>query len=200
MISSIAHEAEREVELIPGTVITTDVDGDPHLLPVPADDPTDPLNWSKLWKCVSRALPVAIHGHANRVLVSTYACLSVYVFWMAAAALSQAPLFPVFAKLWHLSESQVSLINGATVLVLGYGNFIVIPMSNTFGRRSALLLFGLIYIAACVWEGTAKSYGSFIGARSLVGLAGSPCETLNFQIVTDMFFMHERGSWIGASV
>ncbi|KAK4940470.1 hypothetical protein LTR10_019454 [Elasticomyces elasticus] len=182
MIPANIHEGQHEVDLIPGTVLIADVDGDRFLLPLPADDPTDPLNWSKLWK------------------FSTYACLSVYVFWMAAAALSQAPLFPVFAKLWNLDDSQVSLINGATVLVLGYGNFIVIPMSNTLGRRSALLVFGLIYIAACVWEGTAKSYGSFIGARSLVGLAGSPCETLNFQIVTDMFFLHERGSWVGASV
>lgn len=112
-----------------------------------------------------------------------------------------APLFPLFTKQWDLKDSnQVTMITGSTVLTLGYGNFIVIPFSNVFGRRATVLIFGTLFLACTIWEALAQSYGSFIGARSLVGIAASPSETIVVQVVADMFFLHERGAWIGFSM
>jgi MFS family permease len=104
-----------------------------------------------------------------------------------------APMFPLFAETFHLSEGQLPLITGVTVLVLGFSNFIVIPFSNIFGRRASTLLFGVLFLGTCIWQALADSYGSFMAARAVIGLAAAPAETLMIQVIVDMYFLHERG-------
>jgi MFS family permease len=106
-------------------------------------------------------------------------------------------MFPLFAETFSLSSSQVHLITGATVIVLGFSNFVVIPFSNIFGRRAASLTFGILFLATCIWQAAAKSYGSFMASRAIIGIAAAPSETLMAQVVADMFFLHERGLWMG---
>lgn len=126
--------------------------------------------------------------------------VALYTCFGAASAISMSPLFPLFAEQWHLNDTQLTMITGCTVLVMGYGNFIVIPFSNIFGRRAAFLLFGILFLVCTIWQAVAKSYGSFLGGRSLVGLAASPSESMVVQVVADMFFLHERGAWVGFSM
>ncbi|KAJ9630008.1 hypothetical protein H2204_008812 [Knufia peltigerae] len=40
----------------------------------------------------------------------------------------------------------------------------------------------------------------FLGARVLVGSGASPSETIAVQVVADLFFLHERGIWVGFSM
>lgn len=128
------------------------------------------------------------------------AILATYTSVSAASVLSMAPLFPIFAEKWDLKDNQLTMITGSTVIVLGFGNFIVIPLSNIFGRRFAVLLFGVLLLICTIWQALAQSYGSFLGARCLVGLAASPSETIVVQVVADLFFLHERGTWVGFSM
>jgi hypothetical protein len=36
-------------------------------------------------------------------------------------------MFPLLAKEFHLGEQQLSLLTGASVLALGYANFVIVP-------------------------------------------------------------------------
>lgn len=66
-----------------------------------------------------------------------------------------------------------------------------------FGRRITLLLCALLNFGACIWQATATSYGSFLGARILAGTGASANESVMNMVVTDMFFLHERGRYVG---
>ena len=137
----------------------------------------------------------------NIVPVTAVVTVALCTCFQAVAVLSMAPLFPLLEKEWDLRKSnQLTMITGSSILVLGYGNFVAIPFSNVFGRRAAVLVFGVLFLACQIWQALARSYGSFIGARSLVGLAAAPSETIVVQVVADLFFLHERGAWVGFSM
>lgn len=111
-----------------------------------------------------------------------------------------APLFPLFIKQWDLTPSQVTLTTGLTILLLGFANLACVPVSNIYGRRTALFIFGTLFIGSNIWQAVATSYPNFLAARAFSGIAAAPCETLIVQVITDVFFLHERGSWVGFSM
>ncbi|KAF1989851.1 MFS general substrate transporter [Aulographum hederae CBS 113979] len=172
-----------DLELIPGTELMREEDSAfPHqkvLVPRPSSDPADPLTWSRKWKLSLAVIQV------------------LYTVLIAATALSIPPMFPLLAAEFDLSEIQLSLLVGATVIVLGYANIIMIPCSNIFGRRAVCLASGVIICATCIWEALAKSYGSLIAARCVNGFATATSETIMVQVIADVFFLHERGTWMG---
>jgi hypothetical protein len=54
--------------------------------------------------------------------------------------------------------------SGATIVALGYANFII-PYANVFGRRPAMLVCCIIVLGSNIRQVTATSYESFLGAR-----------------------------------
>ncbi|KAB5513219.1 major facilitator superfamily domain-containing protein, partial [Coniochaeta sp. 2T2.1] len=179
---------ELHVEHIPGTEVMRDV-GKIHLvhgpkshevlIPVPSDDPRDPLNWSPLWKWIAISVQ------------------AIYCFVAVASALSVAPMIPLLEAEFGLSPTQLNLLTGVCVLALGYANFFIVPLSNIFGRRFASISMGLLCVGSSIWVALAKSYGSLLGARILNGFATATSETLMVQVIADLFFLHERGRWMG---
>jgi predicted MFS family arabinose efflux permease len=113
------------------------------------------------------------------------------------SGLSIAPMFPLLGAEFDLNLTQLGLLTGGTVIANGYSNLIIIPFSNVFGRRGTLLFFGLIMLACHVWSASAKSYDSLLAARVVVGAATGTAETIMVQMTADMFFLHERGFWMG---
>ena len=81
---------------------------------------------------------------------------------------------------------------------MGYSNFIIIPCADIFGRRNTLLVCALLSFASCIWSATAKSYGSFFGARALTGTGASANESIMNVVVADIYFLHERGKFVGS--
>lgn len=106
-------------------------------------------------------------------------------------------MYPLLAKEFHLDQTQLNLLTGVVVITNGYSNFIIIPFSNIFGRRAALLFFGLLMAGSTVWTAAADSHSSLLAARSVFGVAGGLSESIMVQIAIDMFFLHERGFWMG---
>ncbi|CAM1508575.1 Fc.00g054230.m01.CDS01 [Cosmosporella sp. VM-42] len=189
MASRIAREAQ--VDLVPGTEVMTDIDGlsfyhnsdNPDsvvLIPQPTDDPHDPLNWSTFWKTL--------------VIVNQ----GIFVIASIVPALSIAPLTPVFMQQWQSSLTEVALLTGVTVMMLGYCNFLIVPSCEIFGRRITLLICAVINLGACIWQATATSYGSFLGARILAGTGASANESIMNIVVTDIYFLHQRGKYVGS--
>jgi hypothetical protein len=58
-------------------------------------------------------------------------------------------------------------------------------------------LFGVITCASTTWEALAKSHGSLLGARVINGIGTATSESIMVQVIADMFFLHERGLWMG---
>jgi MFS family permease len=104
---------------------------------------------------------------------------------------------PLLAAEFDLSQTQLNLITGSCVLALGYANFIIVPMSNIFGRRPTSIALAAFAAGSCIWEARAQSYGSLIGARVVNGFATATSESMAVQVICDLFFLHERGFWMG---
>lgn len=120
-----------------------------------------------------------------------------FLFVAVESALSMGPMFPLFAQEFSLGETEQSLLTGVCVLALGFSNFIIVPCSNILGRRITSLALCLLGAGTCVWQALASTYSSLLAARVVNGVATATSETLLIQVVSDMFFLHERGLWTG---
>ncbi|KAK4961505.1 hypothetical protein LTR10_001995 [Elasticomyces elasticus] len=182
--------AELNVEMIPGTEVMTDT-GDVHfaragrsdkgsvLVPHPSNNPADPLNWSLMWKLITAISQL------------------LYVWVLVCSALSLAPMFPFLGMQFHLNQQQLSLLTGLNVITLGFANILIVPLSNIFGRRPISIFFGLLVVLTNVWQAVATSHHSFLAARACNGIVAATSETIMVQVIADMFFLHERGLWVG---
>ncbi|KAL3455999.1 major facilitator superfamily domain-containing protein [Aspergillus heterothallicus] len=173
-----------QLDQLPGTEILRDPsspssESSPILVPTPSDNPNDPLTWSKTWKYL---------------VVGTQ---FLYLFVSVESALSMGPMFPLFAEEFGLDETQLSLLTGSCVLALGFANFLIVPCSNIFGRRVTSITLCVLGGATCIWQALATSYSSLLAARAVNGIATATSETILVQVVSDIFFLHDRGLWTG---
>jgi len=68
------------------------------------------------------------------------------------------------------------------------------PFINKFGRRPAYVISFTCYTACSIWAGVAKTYGSELGARIVLGFMAGSGECLAPLTISDIWFLHERGS------
>ncbi|KAF2443687.1 MFS general substrate transporter [Karstenula rhodostoma CBS 690.94] len=176
----MASSTHPQVDLVPGTEIM-DADGRAKkaLIPVPSNDPRDPLNWSKKWKLM--------------VMASQW----LFTWISVTGALSIAPMFPLLGQEFHLNNSQLAFLTGITVITLGVAGFVIVPLSNIFGRRAVSLTFAVLIMLTCIWQAMATSHRSLLVARALNGVVCATSETIPVQMIADVFFLYERGAWTG---
>jgi len=84
---------------------------------------------------------------------------------------------------------------GIAILVLGFSNFIWVPIMTCFGRRPTLIFSTIICFGSAIWRAKATSYGSFMGACVLNGIGAGPAETAQPAIIADVIFLHDRGKF-----
>ncbi|KAF2729359.1 MFS general substrate transporter [Polyplosphaeria fusca] len=172
--------ASHDVELVPGTEVMSETGkAKKALIPHPSNDPQDPLNWSTPYKLM--------------VMASQW----LFTWISVTGALSIAPMFPLLGQEFHLTNNQLSMLTGITVITLGFANFIIVPLSNIFGRRAVSLVFSVLIMLTCIWEALATSHKSLLAARALNGLVCATSESIPVQMIADVFFLHERGLWTG---
>jgi MFS family permease len=176
--------------IVPGTEVMADIDvahaylkhttGRSHsmLIPQPSDNSNDPLNWSRKWKLVTMTLQ------------------GIFVLLSVLTNLSIAPLTPIYMELWNKSVSQIALLTGVCVLSLGYANFVIVPGAELYGRRIVSIVCAVICVTGNIWQATARSYESFLGARVFVGLGAAANESIMTMVIADVFFLHERGRYM----
>ncbi|KAK4569420.1 hypothetical protein LTR86_003183 [Recurvomyces mirabilis] len=180
------HELEQELhtEILPGTEIMADVGthhfvkGGSHVLvPQPSADPHDPLNWSPFWKGLTIAASTSVS------------------FTQGFGPLALAPMFGYYIKDFDSNLPDVVKFTGVAILVLGFSNFIWVPLSTSFGRRPVYIASQIICLVSSIWRGVAKDYSSFMGACILNGIGAGPAETIQPAVIADIFFLHDRGFW-----
>ncbi|KAK4541958.1 hypothetical protein LTR36_007158 [Oleoguttula mirabilis] len=180
------HQIEEELhaEILPGTEIMADVGshhfvkGGSHVLvPQPSADPHDPLNWSTFRKTCA-------------IIASTTA-----TFAQGLGPLALAPMFPDYIEAFDSNLADVVKFTGYAILVLGFSNFLWVPLSTSFGRRPVYIFSLLVCVASSIWRAKAMTYNSFMGACILNGIGAGPSESIQPAVIADIFFLHDRGFW-----
>lgn len=188
----MSEESEEiDYEAIPGTSHLIDVQGDHSteeengkgiiLIPKPSEDPNDPLNWSK-----------------KRKWIQVF-CLILYCYGGGIASCSQYSLLEAIAADpgTHVTVNDEDSGTGYNFLFLGLGQFLMTPFAQQCGKRPAYLLSTFGNMMFCLWLPFVHSNGQCIASQILSGLFYAPIESLPSVTITDMFFEHERGTYIG---
>jgi MFS family permease len=183
-----------EDEPIPGTVYLVDVNGqatsDLHdvshkdilLVPRPSSDPNDPLNWSR----------------GRKLLAVSMAYL--YVFGTGiATSLQYSVLADITAD---TGITTANLVEGTGVMFLFFGWACLIwqPIALTYGRRGVYLITTLLTVPLMVWTAYSSSSPEWFAHRVLLGIVVSPIESLCEVTVLDLYFAHNRGTYMGLYV
>ena len=178
------------VEKIPGTVHLVDLEGtilakhssgsqrDIVLHPCPSDDLDDPLNWSP-----------------KRKLLST-TCMCVYTLMVGIASAAIYSVLEPIAKDTGLTLNNLNAGTGYMFLFFGWGCLVWQPLALQYGKRPVYLLSMLATMAIMVWVPYTKSNGQWIASKILQGFFGAPIESLCEISVTDIYFTHERGTYM----
>lgn len=61
--------------------------------------------------------------------------------------------------------------------MMGAANIWWVPLANVFGRRPIILGNLLLLVLSSMWAGLAKSFGSLLAARVVMGIAVAPADT-----------------------
>lgn len=92
------------------------------------------------------------------------------------------------------SIAKVAYFFTTTALLQGMGNLFWMPIMIKFGRRPLYIFTFALYTATAGWAGAPTSYGSVLAARILMGFANGAAECLAPLTISDIFFLHERGT------
>ncbi|KAJ7644448.1 MFS general substrate transporter [Roridomyces roridus] len=149
------------------------------LVPQPSSDPSDPLNFPQ-WLKIAILLQVS--------------------FLSGLGPLNQAVINPAYVPLaahFHKTTVVASYQTTIAIAFVGVGAFLWVPLANTYGRRPVLLFTSLLAAASSIASGKALTWSQLIGTRVLNGIATASFFTVGAGMVSDTFFLHERGRAMG---
>ncbi|EPS31991.1 hypothetical protein PDE_06950 [Penicillium oxalicum 114-2] len=148
------------------------------LIPRPSDHPRDPLNW-----------PLR-----RKYIILGVLCLA--SFSGAVASLSAQLNLEDQAELYHKTKLQESYANSAALAGMAGGPFFFAPLAHHFGRSSVIFWCTLFTLIGQVWGAVMThpdGYVPFIISRLFTGFFGAVPTVLGPRVVTDLFFLHQRG-------
>lgn len=90
--------------------------------------------------------------------------------------------------------SKTAYFFTTTALMQGIGAFLWMPLINKYGRRPVYVSSFVLYTVCAIWAGASKSYGSELASRIVMGAAAGAAEVLAPLTISDIFFLHERGT------
>ncbi|OQE01193.1 hypothetical protein PENVUL_c044G03877 [Penicillium vulpinum] len=148
------------------------------LVPKPSTHPRDPLNW-----------------HPNRKYV-ILAVLCLASFSGAIAPLSGQLNLADQERLYSKTKLEESYANSAALAGMAAGPFFFAPISHMLGRSSVIFWCVLFTLVCQIWGAVMTDPGNYIAyviSRIFAGFFGAVPTVLGPRIVTDLFFLHQRG-------
>lgn len=104
------------------------------------------------------------------------------------------PIFPVIRASYPPDQAlQANDLLTYPTMFMGIGNILAMPMTSVIGRRPVFLLSLVILIVSAIWCQHSGSLNSHIAGRDIMSLAAGQSEALLPVMVTEIFFLHERG-------
>ncbi|KAF9783624.1 hypothetical protein IL306_008751 [Fusarium sp. DS 682] len=136
---------------------------------------------------------VPIPGEARLVLVNFGLSIAVTV-----AAFTNVSIQTVF---WQqmtvdmgVTIQQLTNAQSAQLAGLAMGCLFFIPLAIKYGRRSAYILSTATLAGVAWWTSRMQSYPELIITMVITGLGGAINETAVQMTISDLFFVHHRGS------
>ncbi|OAA64736.1 Major facilitator superfamily domain, general substrate transporter [Niveomyces insectorum RCEF 264] len=171
------------IDVVPGTIRLVDSHlhgdhGDVVLQPHPSADPEDPLNWPRWRKWLAIGM------------------VYLYVFGIGIATAVQYSVLTQIADAQGLTVGQLNLGTGLMFLFLGWGCLLWQPIALSYGRRGVYIVSIFLSIAPMLWAPYSTGKGQWYTHRILLGLFAAPVESLPEVSVPDLFFAHERGTYM----
>ncbi|KAF2768579.1 MFS general substrate transporter [Teratosphaeria nubilosa] len=177
---------------VPGTVHLIDLPGqhtsgahasdDIVLVPQPSSDPEDPLNWTRRRKFWSLAM------------------VFVYTLGVGIATTLHYSIMTDITHDTGITTTDLVQGNGVMFLFLGWGCLICQPIALTYGRRGTYVMSALAMVPLMIWTRYATTAGEWFAQRIIIGIVAAPIEALPEISIPDVFFAHERGTWISGYV
>lgn len=175
---------------VPGTVQLVDTEGVLNvkhgkgessivLVPQPTNDPNDPLSWTPKRK-------------RDAIFWAMTWC-----FFAAAIISGLSPAYLQIEADTGISVADLSTGNGLLYLFLGWGTLITQNFALNYGRRPTLVFSIMAMTFINLWSAYVKSRSEFFVNRVIMGIISSPMETLIEVIIDDLFFVHQRGLYMG---
>lgn len=90
--------------------------------------------------------------------------------------------------------SKTAYFFTTTALLQGMSTLFWMPMVVKYGRRPVYVASFLLYLGCACWAGAATSYASELASRIIMGTASGAAEVLAPLTISDIFFLHERGT------
>jgi MFS family permease len=149
------------------------------LLPQPSDFPNDPLNWSP-------ALKLAV---------------VLQVSWLAflgpmAAAVAN-PAFVVIGRAFSITTVEASYSLTMYICFAGIGPLVLVPCANVYGRRPVYLISCAVAAVTNIAAGYCTTWSGLLATRAFNGIFGGTPGALGAATICDLYFMHERGFYMG---
>ncbi|KAI0402498.1 MFS general substrate transporter [Xylaria palmicola] len=187
MSSESAHEKMRDTFNVDGSLKEEDADlaqqkldktGLP-LSPQPTERKDDPLNWSPAFKFA----------------ICLQASLLAFIAPLASAVIN--PAFVPLAEAFGITPVAASYELTVFLVFAAAGPLLVLPLANTYGRRPLLLAASLLAGATNVAAAYSPSWAGVLVTRAFNGMATGCLSALGPPIVCDVYFLHERGFYMG---
>lgn len=157
-----------------------ETDKDVILVPQPSDDPNDPLNWSSAYKYFQLLI----------ICVNTLITAGGGI-WTST----------VYTNLQNDLPASYAMLNtgvGIQCVMIAVGGLLVHFLSVSVGRRIAYLSATACVVLGSVIFGATPHYGGYIAFCVVNGLGCSTMAALVEVSISDIFFVHEHGKYVGA--
>ena len=148
------------------------------LQPKPSSSPDDPLNWSRPRKSLATA------------------CTTVFTFFNGFAASNLYSVLQPLSEKRGLSLSTLNAGTGYLFLLAGLGLLVWQPLALQYGKRPIYLVSLLGMLTMNIWGPFISSRGQWYARSIVIGFFASPVEALPEATVADLYFVHERGSYM----
>ncbi|KAI0155465.1 major facilitator superfamily protein [Pestalotiopsis sp. NC0098] len=153
-----------------------------ELVPRPSHDPEDPLNWSPQRK---------------RTLAGMVLCYTMGIGF--PLTLQYSVLADITADT-GISTAALVQGTGLMFLFLGWGCLFWQPIALAYGRRGVYLISALATVPLMVWTAYTRTEGEWYAHRIIIGFFGACIESLPEVSIPDVFFAHDRGTWMSLYV
>lgn len=116
--------------------------------------------------------------------------------YMARQVLSA--VFPLLKSDWMLTDAQLGLLSGVVAVAVGLLTCPISLIADRFGRARSIFVMAVLWSAATLLCGVARSYPEMMLARVLVGVGEAAYGSVGIAVVISVFPERLRATLAGA--